>query len=278
MKRPDVHGAKVKPSRDRALTVARRSAAAADPRSRLKQAERDEARRFTASSRRVAQVRLAIVGGFLSLVGAVAAVVVSPLMALEVVEVSGLVSLDETVVIGAVAEQQGTPLALVDYDDITRKLGTVPQIESFATELRPPHTLVIRVVERVAIGTIRLATGFDVIDAAGVVIGYSESEPPALPAIYAAEADGVSFDSIVTTLAALPPALRSDVKAISAESRDSVSFVLRSVPHQIRWGSNEKSTQKAAVLEKALVVATSRGGTYIIDVSAPDTLVMKPAK
>jgi cell division protein FtsQ len=215
-------------------------------------------------------------GGFLALVAAVAAIVLSPLMALEKIEVVGLVSLDESVVVGAVADQRGRPLALLDFDDVRSKLGTVPQIESFATELRPPHTLVIRVVERVAVGSIRVATGYDVVDAAGVVIAFSEGEPAGIPAIFTADAAGPGFDAIVATLSALPTDVRADVKSISAESRDSVTFLLRSAAHEIRWGSDESASQKSAVLRQALVVAASRGGAFVIDVSAPDTLVMKP--
>jgi len=273
VKRPNLHGT-VSSGRPRATSA--RGKPSLDPRTRLKRAERDESRRFTASSRRVTRVRLAVMGGFLALVAAVAAIVLSPLMALEKIEVVGLVSLDESVVVGAVADQRGRPLALLDFNDVRSKLGTVPQIESFATELRPPHTLVIRVVERVAVGSIRVATGYDVVDAAGVVIAFSEGEPAGIPAIFTADAAGPGFDAIVATLSALPTDVRADVKSISAESRDSVTFLLRSAAHEIRWGSDESASQKSAVLRQALVVAASRGGAFVIDVSAPDTLVMKP--
>ena len=273
MKRPNLHGT-ASSGRPRASSA--RGKPSLDPRTRLKRAERDESRRFTANSRRVARVRLAVMGGFLALVAAVAAIVLSPLMALEKIEVVGLVSLDESVVVGAVADQRGRPLALLDFNDVRSKLGTVPQIESFATEMRPPHTLVIRVVERVAVGSIRVATGYDVVDAAGVVIAFSEGEPAGIPAIFTADAAGPGLDAIVATLSALPTDVRADVKSISAESRDSVTFLLRSAAHEIRWGSDESASQKSAVLRQALVVAASRGGAFVIDVSAPDTLVMKP--
>lgn len=280
MKRPEVHGAATSRRAPRSAAKPLRGPAAnsspSEARARIKRAERDEARRFTEASRRSRQIRLAIFGGFLAIVGLVAGLVLSPLMALEKIEVSGLVSLDEAVVIGAVSEQIGRPLATLDYDDVKSKLSTVPQIQSFATELRPPHTLVVRIVERVAVGTIRLADGYDIVDAAGVVIGFSESEPAGLPAIFVTEVGSPGFVAIVNTLVALPTEVRSDVKSISAESRDSVTFVLRSASHEIRWGSDELPTHKAAVLAQALKVAADRGGSFVIDVSAPDTLVLKP--
>jgi hypothetical protein len=79
---------------------------------------------------------------------------------------------------------------------------------------------------------------------------------------------------VVRALLALPPSLRGDVATISAETRDTVRLVLRGVPHEIRWGSDELSTLKAAVLERALEIASEKGGTFVIDVSAPDTLIM----
>jgi cell division protein FtsQ len=251
---------------------------ASDPRARLKRAERDEARRFTATSRRRVRIRATIVGGLLAIAGLVAAIVLSPLMALEKIEVTGLVTLDESIVVGAVSEQIGRPLATLDFDDVTSKLGTVPQIESFATELRPPHTLVIRIVERVAVGSIRLANGYDIVDAAGVVIGFSEEEPAGIPLIFSNAIDSPGFDAIVNTLLALPAELRVDVKSISAESRDSVTFLVRSSAHEIRWGSDELPEHKAAVVTQALALAASRGGAFVIDVSAPDTLVMTPRR
>ena len=74
--------------------------------------------------------------------------------------------------------------------------------------------------------------------------------------------------------ATVPPSLRGEVATISAETRDTVRLILRGVPHEIRWGSDELSTLKAAVLERALEIASEKGGTFVIDVSAPDTLIM----
>ncbi|MFM2412267.1 MAG: hypothetical protein RLZZ587_600, partial [Actinomycetota bacterium] len=82
------------------------------------------------------------------------------------------------------------------------------------------------------------------------------------------------FLATVKALLALPASLRADVASVSAATRDSVEFVLRGVSHEIRWGSDEQSTLKAAVLDQALTIAKSKGGTYVIDVSAPDTLIM----
>jgi cell division protein FtsQ len=193
--------------------------------------------------------------GFLALV---AGIVLSPLMTLDEIVVTGLESVSEEVVVGAVKEQVGTPLALIDYDAIEKRLGGVVQIQSFATELRPPHTLVIRIVERVPIGAISSDAGWDVVDSAGIVLSSSVAPPKTFPRLNIEGVDSAGFTAVVRALLALPPSLRGDVATISAETRDTVRLVLRGVPHEIRWGSDELSTLKAAVLEAARCGAMPR--------------------
>ncbi len=270
MKRPQHHGAT--PDRKQAQRPTRRDSS--NSRARVHRAEDREARRFTEGPRRQRRFRLAVTSSVVGFLALVAGIVLSPLMTLDEIVVTGLESVSEEVVAGAVKEQVGTPLALIDYDAMEKRLGGVVQIQSFATELRPPHTLVIRIVERVPIGAIASDSGWDVVDAAGVVLSSSVAAPKAFPRLNIEGVDSAGFTAVVRALLALPPSLRGDVATISAETRDTVRLVLRGVPHEIRWGSDELSTLKAAVLERALEIASEKGGTFVIDVSAPDTLIM----
>ena len=274
MKRPQHHG--VVPDRKAKSRSPRKESL--NPTARVHRAEIREERRFTEGARRSRRVRLTITSSVLGFVLFVAAIVLSPLMTLTDVVVTGRVNVDEKVVVGAVKDQIGTPLALIDYAKISKKLGSVVQVQSFSTELRPPHTLVVRIVERTPIGAIRGAQGWDIVDAAGVVMQSTKNAPKSVPALKVESVDSPGFLAAVKALLALPSALRADVGSISASTRDSVQFVLRGVPHEIRWGSDEMSTLKAAVLDRALAIAESKGGTYVIDVSAPDTLIMNRVK
>lgn len=280
MKPPKHHGVNpgrtATPRAQRTPLVPRLSAGRRDEssKSRVHRAEVQEERRFTAGARRQRQVRLTITLSVLGFVGMVAAIVLSPLMTLSEITVTGRVNVDEKVVVGAIKDQLGTPLALLDYDAIATKLGTVVQIQSFSTELRPPHTLVVRIVERTPLGAIKSANGWDIVDAAGVVMQSTKSAPASVPQIVVEGVDSPGFSAAVKALTALPPELRADVAAISASTRDTVQFVLRGVSHEIRWGSDEQATLKAAVLSRALEIAAKNGGEYVIDVSAPDTLIM----
>lgn len=270
MKRPQHHGAT--PEHKKPVRVVGR--VSENPQRRVQRAEVSEERRFTEGSRRQRRIRLTVTASVLGFVLAVVGIVVSPLMTLTDIVVTGRDQVPEEVVIGAVEDQIGTPLALLDYDSITERLGTVVRIQSFSTELRPPHTLVIRIVERTPIGAIQSAAGWDIVDAAGVIVQSTQSTPTSVPRLAVDAVDAPGFQAAVKALLALPASLRSDVASISASTRDSVTFVLRGVSHEIRWGSDEQSTLKAAVLGRALGIAADKGGTYVIDVSAPDTLIM----
>ena len=249
-----------------------------NPTARVRRAESQEERRFTAGARQQRRVRLTITLSVLGFLSMVATIVLSPLMTLTEIEVTGRQNIDEKVIVGAVKDQLGTPLALINYDAIAAKLGTVVQVQSYSTELRPPHTLVLRVVERTPIGAIKSAKGWDIVDAAGVVMQSTTKAPTSVPKLVVDGVDSPGFLAAVKALLALPPELRADVAAISAATRDTVQFVLRGVSHEIRWGSDEQATLKAAVLDRALAIAAKNGGQYVIDVSAPDTLIMNRVK
>jgi cell division protein FtsQ len=200
----------------------------------------------------------------------------SPLLTLTTIVVKGRDAVPEDVIVGAVADQIGQPLASIDFDSIRDRLSTVPRIQSFATELQPPHTLVIRVVERQAIGALVVKGGWTLVDVAGVVIGKQEAKPERFPEIDVPSTTDRAFTAIAETLALLPKSVRQRIATISAQTRDSVRFRLRGTGHVVIWGSPDNAAVKLSVMERALEVANSRTGRYEIDVSAPDNIVLQP--
>jgi cell division protein FtsQ len=203
-------------------------------------------------------------------------IVMSPLLTLTTIVVKGRDIVPEDVIVGAAADQIGQPLAAINFDAIRERLSTVPRIQSFATELQPPNTLVIRVVERQAIGTLAVDGGWAVVDVAGVVIDTQNTKPERVPEIQVPTTTDRAFLAIAETLASFPKSVRQRIAVISAQTRDSVRFQLRGTGHQIIWGSPDDSTVKLSVMERALEVANSRIGRYEIDVSAPDNIVLQP--
>lgn len=236
----------------------------------------DDSRRFTARRRRRRTILLMSLGSLVGVALLVTGIVMSPLLTLTTIVVKGREVVPEKVIVGAASDQIGQPLASVNFDSIRDRLSTVPRIQSFATEIQPPHTLIIRVVERQAIGAVFVDGTWTVVDVAGVVIDTQKVKPDRIPEIEVATTTDRAFTAIAETLASLPKSIRQKISVISAKTRDSVRFTLRGTGHQINWGSPDDSAVKRAVMERALDVANSRVGRYEIDVSAPDNIVLQP--
>jgi len=243
-----------------------------------RRAERGEVRRFTRQSRRRRLTATLLVVGVLSLIGGVATVALSPLMALSSIQVLGTERLEASEVAAALDEHRGTPLAVISDADVRADLEQFALIRSFSTEIVPPDTLIVRIVERAPLGVVPRGSAFDIVDAAGVVLE-SVSERPAGVARIDVETvapDDPAFRSVAEVLVALPSRLRQAVSAISATTRDDVRFTLDVGNHAVVWGSAERSEYKARVLSAALA-ATDQSVRWEYDVSAPDSLVVRRA-
>lgn len=216
------------------------------------------------------------VATLLALVGGVAVVTLSPLMALDTIEVVGASRLDGAAVGAVLDDHLGTPLALLDEGEIRDDLAAFPLIRSYSTEVIPPHTLVVRIVERAPVGAVERGAAVDLVDAAGVVVETSAERPVGIPLIAAASADAESlgFRSVTAVLMALPAELRAQVDVISASTRDDVSFTMTGAGHRVVWGSAERSEFKARVLEAA-IATTGQNAAWEYDVSAPESLVVR---
>lgn len=261
------------PLRDPRLDAAAKDTARA--RRELHRAERDrrryerkEVKRFTRRSRRRRVAWLVVVACFVVLGAVVAATVYSPLLSLTTVTVEGASRVDVAQVRKAVAPQLGRPLAMVDFGQIKKELGAFPLIRSYVTETRPPHTLVIKLSERAPIGLVPTASGFSVIDPAGVELSTGEDRPPGLPVISAGndKPESPGFVAAVAVLLSLPPGLLARVDTVTAQTRDDVSLTLTDGGPTVVWGSSDDTALKAKVF--ADVLAGTPGATSI-DVSVP---------
>ena len=132
-----------------------------------RRALRAEVRRFTVRQRRRRMLWGGTLAALLLLVLGTLGAAYSPLFAVEQVSVVGTSTLDAGAVEAALAGQIGTPLPLVDSSSVKAVLVTFPLVESYTLEARPPHELVVRIVERTPIGSIQSAAGYTLVDAAG---------------------------------------------------------------------------------------------------------------
>ncbi len=238
---------------------------------RRKREERAEVRRFTRRARRRRLGWLGALGVVTVHVLLVLGAVFSPILALRHVVVDGTQRLDAVTLEQAIDGQLGVPLALLDEDRIRTELGEFSLIRSYVTELVPPGTLLIHIVERAPIGVLATAEGFQLTDPAGVAIETTVARPEGYPQMELASGEDVSgagFRSMAEVLLALPPAVLAQVDTIAARTRDDVTLTLAGSAQRVVWGSADDSESKAAVLTGLIALHKGEGpGEY--DVSAP---------
>ncbi len=239
-----------------------------------KRYERDEVRRFTRRARRRRTGWFVAILTLLAIGGLVAVAVFSPLLALRTITVDGTSRLHAPTLQKAVDGQLGTPLALLDYGTITKDLAPYHLIRSYVTEIVPPGTLVIHIVERTPIGAIPGADGFDLVDPAGVTVESSKTRPAGYPLIQLGHGTikGAGYASMAQVLLALPSGVLSKVDTITAQTHDDVTLTLIGSSQRVVWGSSDDSDAKAQVLADLIALHSGSGpGEY--DVSAPGTAV-----
>ncbi|HEX5859141.1 MAG TPA: FtsQ-type POTRA domain-containing protein [Microbacterium sp.] len=239
-----------------------------------RKALRAEVRRFTVRARRRRAIWIGAAASLLVLVLGSLGAAYSPLFAVENIRIIGAEQLDTAAVEAALSDQVGTPLPRVDASAVKAALVAFPLIETYTLEARPPHDLVVRVVERTPIGVVSSAAGFTVVDAAGVALSTTEAAPanqPVLTVRGGVRSD--AFTAVGLVLRSLPEPIRLQVTAVAATSPDDVRLTLGGTGTEIVWGSAEDSAMKAVVLEKAMI-SRPPADVSVYDVSSPLALVM----
>jgi cell division protein FtsQ len=241
-----------------------------------KRAERAEARRFTRESRRRRWAVTTAVGVVLMMVAVLLVAVFSPILALRTISVQGTSAIPASQVTQALSGQLGTPLALLDNGKIRRELSGITLIRSYVTEVVPPNTLVVRIVERKAIGAVRVGSAYEQVDPAGVVLAKSAT-PGGLPVIDIGKSglSSAGFAAATKVLLAMPASVLSQVGSISATTLDNVNFTLREGNHVVIWGSAAQSDFKATVLATMLKNCASEP---VLNVTAPLAVACGPVQ
>lgn len=247
-----------------------RKAVAAAERARRRY-ERSEVRRFTKRSRRRRLAWIAGLGAVVVLVAGVLAAAYSPLMALREVRVEGASRIPPEQIVAAFAPELGTPLPLIASGDVQQVLAGFPLIETYSTELVPPSTLIVRILERTPVGVVETPEGLELVDAAGVVIDRPAERPEGQPLIQTAGTSSAGFRAAAGVVRALPAEVRSQLVLVTAETADDVRLELAGGASVV-WGSAEDSSLKAVVLARLMQSAPpDEVGQY--DVSAPSSPV-----
>lgn len=240
-----------------------------------RKALRAEVRRFTARQRRRRMTWIGAAASIVVLALATLGAAYSPLFAVETITVVGAEQLDEAEVQSALADQLGTPMPLVDESAVKAALIAFPLVESYTLEARPPHELLVRIVERTPIGVIETRAGFSVVDSAGVALSTTAAAPAGLPVIEIR--GGVGSDAFAAAgqvMHSLPDAVRAQVTSVEASTPDDVTLTLGATGTRVVWGSASDSAKKAVVLQKAMA-AKPPATVNVYDVSSPSAVVIR---
>jgi cell division protein FtsQ len=176
----------------------------------------------------------------------------------------------------ALSSQIGTPLPLLNQDEIAQSLAGFTLIESFTATAVPPNELQIRVSERQALCIVEFEGALWLHDPAGVRIALAEPTD-LLPRILISEPPTSSqrFRDSVDVLLALPVELLAEVEVIQANTKDDVQMTLRgSLGQRISWGDSSNAVLKSRVLQA--LIANNQGATGVtFDVSSPNAPVVR---
>jgi cell division protein FtsQ len=204
--------------------------------------EREEVRRFTAHLRRRRIIWASGLGIFVALLLFVAVGAFTPVMALQQITVAGASRVPVAQIQAALQGEIGKPLPLVSFGAIKEAVAAQPLIQSYSTESLPPHTLLIRIVERVPVGYFTSDGGFTLVDPAGVVIETSSQRIAGYP--------------------------------LFTVAGNSTVIVLADSGARVFWGGPENAALKSRVLA-ALIASAPVGTVSEYDVSSPQTAVVR---
>lgn len=187
---------------------------------------------------------------------------------IRVIGGGGLVSAAE--VRSAARIPLGIPLARVDGAAAVRRVERLAPVLSARVTRTLPDTVVISVRPRTPGLAVAVASGYALVDSAGVTVAVARTAPGGLPLLTAAPAvlrGSPAVRAAAEVVQGLPAQLRDRVRSVSA-SASSVTLQL-SGGITVRWGGPAQTSQKAAELELLLVHAPAR----YYDVSDPATAV-----
>jgi len=203
---------------------------------------------------------VAVVAGFVWLVGW------SQVFALDHVSVKGADGDVRADVRAAAQPPLGTPLVRVDTGAIRDRVAAVPTVAEVDVSRSFPRGLVIDVTPRVPLAVIEAGAGWRLVDATGLAYTSVETRPAGLFELDmpASPADRAARAAAVAVVTGLPPDIGGQVVTVSADSVDDVRLTL-ATGAEVRWGSEERASRKAAVLA---VLLRQPGAVY--DVSTPD--------
>jgi cell division protein FtsQ len=238
-------------------------------------------RRTIARLRKRRSITIAAISG--GVVVAVWVALLSPLLHVDRIQISGARHTDRTSIEDASGIGATTNLLLLSTTDVQRRVEALPWIKSAKVDRKLPGTVRIRVDERTPAMVLTLATSSWTLDARGRVLGPAAGKTrltsiggPALeePRV----GDRITDPAIAGGLnvwRSLPKSIRTRVDAILAPTTERISLAMGQTI--IRYGAAEHFRSKTSVLKALLARLHARGiSASYIDVSVPTNPAVGP--
>jgi cell division protein FtsQ len=214
---------------------------------------------------------LAILAGA-AVLGVLAVLVyATPLLGVRDVQVRGNAIVGADQVRAAAAVPDGAPLASLDLGAIGRRVGRLTAVRQVRVGRSWPSTVVITVVERTPVAAVAAAgSGFQLIDASGVVFRSVPAQPPGLALLVLASPgpDDAGTRAGLSVLSALTEELRASLVRLVVAAPTRIRLEL-SGGRTVVWGDATGNADKAT----AATALLSRPGA-VIDVSAPSLVTV----
>jgi cell division protein FtsQ len=231
----------------------------------------------TPSPWRTAFFSLAVVG---IAAGVAWALLGSRLLVVRSVVVTGTHLVPVREVQAAAAIPAGDPMIRVDTGAVASRVDAITRVESAHVTKSWPDHIVIAVRERTAAmavpvpASVSAGGGYDLVDAAGVIVRWARAAPRGLPLYATLAAPGAlrgdpGLAAAVTVLHQVPAWISKSVTVVSASSPQAVTLRLSS-GLTIVWGSTDRAAAKAR--ELAILMRTH---ARYYDISAPGSAVTR---
>jgi len=215
-------------------------------------------------------LRLALPLVVATLVGVGYLLLFSHLFLARGVSVTGTSRVSSQEVRQAARVPSGVPLARLDTGAIARRVAALPAVAAVDVRRHFPHSVRIRVSERVPLLAVPRPAGFSLVDRDGVAFGTVNSAPAQLPIVRLATVSRTdpATRAVLSVLQALNPELRAHLQRLNAATGNAVTLYLRD-GRRVVWGSADRSVDKAHVLAALL---SRKGRVY--DISAPNVVTV----
>jgi cell division protein FtsQ len=195
----------------------------------------------------------------------------SPLLAVRTVAVSGTSRLSPQQVRAAADVVRGTPLARIDAAAVVRRVESLRAVADVRVTRAWPSTLKLQVIERTPVAGLVTKAGVTLVDAQGVPFAAAPTLPAGVVRLQVARPGpkDPTTRAALDVLAVLPQPIRVRVRIVRAASPSSVTLVLRD-GRRVLWGGVDDTALKAQAAE---VLLKMPGSVY--DVSRPGVVTRR---